>query len=111
VTSYAAQGQTVDSVIVSAPVQPRQALSREGWYVMLSRGRENLRVYTDDWATLKERVQRENNRMAAVELPGLGNLGSKPIHMMVARNIRNLRNWKIRPRLGQKSKVKIGIQH
>jgi conjugative relaxase-like TrwC/TraI family protein len=110
VTSYAAQGQTVDSVIVSAPVQPRQALSREGWYVMLSRGRENLRVYTDDWATLKERVQRENNRMAAVELPGLGDRASKPIHMMVARNIRNTRAWKLRPRLGQQTKVHKGIQ-
>jgi len=110
VTSYAAQGQTVDSVIVSAPVQPRQALSREGWYVMLSRGRENLRVYTDDWATLKEGVQRENNRMAAVELPGLGDRASKPIHMMVARNIRNTRAWKLRPRLNQKTKVHRGIQ-
>ena len=100
----------MDSVIVSAPVQPRQALSREGWYVMLSRGRENLRVYTDDWATLKERVQRENNRIAAVELPGLRHRASKPIHMMVARNLRNLRAWKFRPRLGQQTKVHNGIQ-
>jgi hypothetical protein len=111
VTSYAAQGQTVDSVIVSAPVQPRQALSREGWYVMLSRGRENLRVYTDDWATLKERVQRENNRMAAVELPGLSDPESNATHMMVARNIRDVRNWKLRPRLGQTIKVHGRIQH
>jgi hypothetical protein len=78
---------------------------------MLSRGRENLRVYTDDWATLKERVQRENNRMAAVELPGLSHRESKPIHMMVARNIRNLRAWKFRPRLGHQTKVHNGIQH
>jgi hypothetical protein len=77
---------------------------------MLSRGRENLRVYTDDWATLKEGVQRENNRMAAVELPGLGDRASKPIHMMVARNIRNTRAWKLRPRLNQKTKVHRGIQ-
>jgi hypothetical protein len=34
-----------------------------------------------------------------VELPGLGNRGSKPIHMMVARNIRNIRAWKFRPHL------------
>jgi hypothetical protein len=77
---------------------------------MLSRGRENLRVYTDDWATLKERVQRENNRMAAVELSGLSHPASKPIHMMVARNIRNIRAWKFRPRLGQQTKVHTGIQ-
>jgi hypothetical protein len=43
-------------------------------------------------------------------LPGLGNRGSKPIHMMVARNIRNLRAWKFRPRLGQQTKVHNGIQ-
>jgi hypothetical protein len=110
VTSYAAQGQTVDSVIVSAPVQPRQALSREGWYVMLSRGRENLRVYTDDWATLKERVQRENNRMGAVELPGLSDPESNATHMMVARNIRDIRAWKLSPRLGQTTKVHGRIQ-
>ena len=77
---------------------------------MLSRGRENLRVYTDDWATLKERVQREKNRMAAVELPGLNHCASKPIHMMVARNLRNLRAWKFRPRLGQQAKVQARIQ-
>ena len=77
---------------------------------MLSRGRENLRVYTDDWATLKERVQREKNRMAAVELPGLSHRASNPIHMMVARNIRNLRAWKFRPRLGRKTKVHAKIQ-
>jgi hypothetical protein len=101
VTSYAAQGQTVDSVIVSAPVHPRQAMSRQGWYVMLSRGRENLRVYTDDWATLKERVKREDNRVAAVELPGsrytvLGNNRS-----MIARYLTKPRLWKARPRLRQ----------
>jgi hypothetical protein len=55
---------------------------------MLSRGRENLRVYTDDWTTLKERVKREKNRMAAVELPGLSDPESNATHMMVARNIR-----------------------
>ena len=77
---------------------------------MLSRGRENLRVYTDDWTTLKERVQRENNRMAAVELPGLSHRASKPIHMMVARNIRNIRAWKLRPRLSQQAKVHARIQ-
>jgi ATP-dependent exoDNAse (exonuclease V) alpha subunit len=101
VTSYAAQGQTVDSVIVSAPVHPRQAMSRQGWYVMLSRGRENLRVYTDDWATLKERVKREDNRVAAVELPSsrytaLGNNRS-----MIARYLTKPRLWKFRPRLRQ----------
>jgi hypothetical protein len=77
---------------------------------MVSRGRENLRVYTDDWATLKERVQRENNRMAAVELPGLNHRVSNPVHMMVARNIRNLRAWKLRPCLGQQTKVHTRIQ-
>jgi hypothetical protein len=77
---------------------------------MLSRGRENLRVYTDDWATLKERVQREKNRMAAVELPGLSHRASNPIHMMVARNIRNTRAWKLSPRLGQQTKLHTGIQ-
>ena len=97
VTSYAAQGQTVGSVIVSAPVQPTQAISRQAWYVMLSRGRENLRVFTDDWATLKEQVQRKDHRLAAVGLPGLSN--STATSMMVARNIHHIRNWKLRPRL------------
>jgi hypothetical protein len=77
---------------------------------MLSRGRENLRVYTDDWATLKERVQREKNRMAAVELPGLNDPESNATHMMVAGNIRNTRAWKLSPRLGQTTKVHGGIQ-
>jgi conjugative relaxase-like TrwC/TraI family protein len=106
VTSYAAQGQTVDNVIVSAPAQPRQSLSREGWYVMLSRGRESLRVFTDDWATLKERVLREDHRMAAVELPALKRGARQALsrtQLMVARNLRKLRAWKKRPRVAAKT--------
>jgi hypothetical protein len=78
---------------------------------MLSRGRENLSVYTDDWATLKERVQRKKNRMAAVELPGLSDPESNATHMMVARNIRNTRAWKLSPRLGQNTNVRAGIRY
>jgi hypothetical protein len=89
-------------VIVSVPAQPRQAISREGWYVMLSRGRENLRVYTDDWATLKERVQREDPRRAAVEMPGINFRASRTTRAMIARNMRNLRAWSLRPRSRQK---------
>jgi hypothetical protein len=69
--------------------------------VMLSRGRENLRVYTDDWATLKERVKREDNRVAAVELPGSRSTVLGNNRTMIARYLTKPRLWKVRPRLRQ----------
>jgi ATP-dependent exoDNAse (exonuclease V) alpha subunit len=80
VTSYASQGKTVDTVLVSygagggeegahaaAPV----SVNRNQWYVAISRARRKAVVFTDDKESLRVRVEREAGRETAlsVDLP------------------------------------------
>ena len=71
VTSHAAQGKTVDEVLVVASSRSFAAVSQEQFYVSISRAKERVRIYTDDAGLLKQRVQDTHMRKAAVELEGL----------------------------------------
>ena len=71
VTSHAAQGKTVDEVLLVASSRSFAAVSQEQFYVSISRARERARVYTDDAELLGRRVQDAHTRKAAVELEGL----------------------------------------
>jgi conjugative relaxase-like TrwC/TraI family protein len=71
VTSHAAQGNTVDEVMVVASSQSFAAVSQEQFYVSISRARERARIYTDDAELLGRRVEDSHSRKAAVELEGL----------------------------------------
>jgi conjugative relaxase-like TrwC/TraI family protein len=71
VTSHAAQGKTVDEVMVVASSRSFAAVSQESFYVGISRARERARIYTDDADLLGYRVQDAHTRKAAVELDGL----------------------------------------
>lgn len=71
VTSHAAQGKTVDEVLVVASSQSFAAVSQEQFYVSISRARERARLYTDDADLLARRVEDTHTRKAAVELEGL----------------------------------------
>jgi conjugative relaxase-like TrwC/TraI family protein len=71
VTSHAAQGKTVDEVMVVASSRSFAAVSQESFYVGISRARERARIYTDDADLLGYRVQDAHTRKAAVELEGL----------------------------------------
>jgi ATP-dependent exoDNAse (exonuclease V) alpha subunit len=68
VTSHAAQGKTVDEVIVVASSRSLPAVSREQFYVSISRGRDTCRVFTDDADLLRSHVTRSGTRLAAVEV-------------------------------------------
>jgi conjugative relaxase-like TrwC/TraI family protein len=70
-TSHAAQGKTVDEVMVVASSLSFGAVSQEQFYVSISRARERARVYTDDAELLGRRVEDSHTRKAAVELEGL----------------------------------------
>ena len=48
VTSHAAQGKTVDEVLVVASSRSLPAINQEQFYVSISRGRERCQVFTDD---------------------------------------------------------------
>ena len=68
VTSHAAQGKTVDEVLVVTSSRSLPAVSQEQFYVSISRGRDTCRVFTDDADLLRSHVTRSSTRLAAVEV-------------------------------------------
>ena len=48
VTSHAAQGKTVDEVLLVASSRSLPAINQEQFYVSISRGRERCQIFTDD---------------------------------------------------------------
>lgn len=70
VTSHAAQGKTVDQVLVSVPVQTFSQVNEAQWYVSLSRARAAMFVFTDCLLALKEAVMRPSSRLSAHEMLG-----------------------------------------
>jgi conjugative relaxase-like TrwC/TraI family protein len=67
VTSHAAQGKTVDEVLVVASSRSLPAVHQEQFYVSISRGRDACRVFTDDADQLRSHVTRSSARLAAIE--------------------------------------------
>jgi hypothetical protein len=80
VTSHASQGKTVDVPLVALGSESFAAANREQLYVSLSRGRENVRLYTDDKAAMLDAVKGSSARLSATELMGdqAGEPKSKP---------------------------------
>ena len=68
VTSHVSQGMTVDRVFIAQGRESAAASSREQFYVSVSRGREFVKIYTDDKQGLKESVGYSSVRVSAVEL-------------------------------------------
>lgn len=68
VTSYAAQGRTVDRVVVVQPAATFRASGREQFYVSATRGRESVTVLTDDAAGLRRAVERSAPWTSATDL-------------------------------------------
>ena len=71
VTSHAAQGKTVDRVLVAQGAESFAASSREQLYVSVSRGREGVLLVTDDKAGLRLAVARSDPRPSATEVFGV----------------------------------------
>jgi hypothetical protein len=67
VTSHAAQGKTVDEVLVIASSRSLPAINQEQFYVSISRGRERCQIFTDDSDLLRSHITRSSARLAAVE--------------------------------------------
>jgi conjugative relaxase-like TrwC/TraI family protein len=68
VTSHAAQGKTVDQVIVSVPIESFSQANEAQFYVSMSRAREAMHLFTDSKAALREAVTRPSSRLSPVEL-------------------------------------------
>ena len=67
VTSFGAQGRTVDHVFVAVGSESMNAANLNQFYVSASRGREQIQVFTDDLEELRGAVRRRGHRTAAVE--------------------------------------------
>jgi conjugative relaxase-like TrwC/TraI family protein len=67
-TSFGSQGSTVQRVIVDMPRASHGAVNQEQMYVSASRGKQWLRIYTDDTDDLKAAVQRSSQKLAALDL-------------------------------------------
>jgi len=68
VTSHAAQGKTVDEVLVVASWRSLAAVHQQQFYVSISRGRERCQIFTDDTERLRSHVTHSSERLAAVEV-------------------------------------------
>lgn len=67
-TSHGAQGMTVDRVLIAQGSASLPAASKEQFYVSVSRGRESVKIYTDDKRALLEAVGASSARISAVDL-------------------------------------------
>lgn len=67
-TSHRSQGKTVDRVFISVGDESLKAANRAQWYVSVSRGRESVRIYTEDAAALKAAIQKSPERMSVSEM-------------------------------------------
>ena len=71
-TSHAAQGKTVDRVLIAMGRDSCPAISAQQFYVSVTRGRESARVFTNMAPQeLRALIQRTDGRMSATELMGL----------------------------------------
>jgi conjugative relaxase-like TrwC/TraI family protein len=67
-TSHASQGKTVDRVFIGVGDESLRAANRAQWYVSVSRGRESVKIYTEDAEALKSAVQKSPERMSVSEM-------------------------------------------
>jgi conjugative relaxase-like TrwC/TraI family protein len=68
VTSQSAQGRTTDVALVALGSESLVAANREQFYVSVSRGRDAVRLYTDDKAAMMDAVRTSGARLSATEL-------------------------------------------
>jgi hypothetical protein len=70
-TSHTSQSMSVRDVLVAQSKNSLVASSLEQFYVSCSRGKETLRIYTDDREMLREAVGNTSTRLASIELAGI----------------------------------------
>jgi len=69
VTSYAAQGKTVDYVLFSDSAA-KAATNEQQWYVTISRGRKGVKIFTADKIQLRQNIAHSGHRTLALDMAG-----------------------------------------
>jgi len=67
VTSYAAQGKTVDYVLFSDSAV-KAATNEQQWYVTISRGRKGMKIFTADKIQLRQNIAHSGHRTLALDM-------------------------------------------
>jgi len=108
VTSYAAQGKTVDEVLVVVSSRSLPAVHQQQFYVSISRGRERCQVFTDDLERLRSHVTHSGERLAAVEVvPRVGR--QKFVQRVLQCGHRFLKHFRLR--ITQAHSLRKNIEH
>jgi ATP-dependent exoDNAse (exonuclease V) alpha subunit len=68
ITSHASQGKTVDEVFISQPAATFPATDAKQFYVSVSRGRDHVRIYTDDKDALLRSAKEMRDRQSAISI-------------------------------------------
>jgi ATP-dependent exoDNAse (exonuclease V) alpha subunit len=79
ITSYGAQGKTVDYVLFSDSTI-KAATNAQQWYVTISRGRRGIRIFTPDKQQLRENLTRTGHRPLAMEFAA-GYTARRPVRL------------------------------
>lgn len=77
ITSYASQGKTYDRVLIAQPSATFPASNMKQFYVSVSRGREAVKIYTDDKQDLLQTIHQEGDRMSVHELEELDRFNNR----------------------------------
>lgn len=67
VTSYAAQGMSVDYVLFSDSAV-KAATNNQQWYVTISRGKKGIHIFTGDKEQLRDNIARSGDRPLALDM-------------------------------------------
>ena len=104
VTSHAAQGKTVDKVLIGQSQQSLPASDRQQLYVSVSRGKEQAVIFTDDKAALRDAVGRDRERLTATEV---FRPRKQPCRERLKRHLSFLRRWASQ----QRPRQRVGRDH
>jgi len=101
VTSYAAQGKSVDHVLFSDSAV-KAATNRQQWYVTISRGKKGVHIFTCDKDELRENITRAGDRPLAMDAEP-----TDASHMIAVRKIQAY----LRQRANQQVVQKHNVSH
>lgn len=62
-TSYKAQGITVDNALISYDTAQTQSNTRNKFYVDVSRARKNIHIYVDDTAKFEKQIKKFQKKL------------------------------------------------
>ncbi len=109
ITAHRSQGKTVDAVIVSG-----DRMSKEQFYMAVSRGRESLTIITSDKEQLQESIALSGERLSATELARKTD-GDVSLHQLPERtqerNLEAAGNWALRQSASRAADQQRNEQH